>query len=154
MMLINFLVLALLTLILPAMGNVPILCYDSRYAESAPVLTECASIIASQIVTPRYGTRTVYFSRHPVGEQYRVPKSWTTPRDNCRVTIDIPPTAPGKPFDVEEATMLEVKTAALEVLRKCVARGDHLGGVAAVGRHWHLQVRVEGSEKEPSRAVD
>ncbi|KAL9013739.1 MAG: hypothetical protein Q9173_001583 [Seirophora scorigena] len=136
------------------MGNVPILCYDSRYAESAPVLSDCASIIANQIVIPRYGTRTVYFSRNPVGEQFRVPKCWTTPRDNCRITIDIPPTAPAKPFDVEEATMLQIKTAALEVLRECVARGDHLGGIAAVGRHWHLQVRVEGSEKEPSWAVD
>ncbi|KAL8656506.1 MAG: hypothetical protein Q9210_000221 [Variospora velana] len=148
----TLLIITLTNLILPTLANIPIVCYDSRYAEFTPALAECAFIIAHLIVTPTYGTRTISFSRRPVGDQVHLPRKWNTPLDTCRIIIDIPHSG-GQPFEVEEATMLQVKEAAFEVLRDCVARGHHLGGIAAVGRHRLLLVRVEGGENEGSRAV-
>ncbi|KAI4288602.1 MAG: hypothetical protein L6R35_002128 [Caloplaca aegaea] len=148
----TLLIITLTYLILPTLANIPIVCYDSRYAESTPALAECAFIIANQIVTPTYGTRTISFSRRPVGAQVQLPHKWDTSLHTCRIIIDIPHSG-GQPFEIERATMLQVKEAAFEVLRDCVARGHRLGGIAAVGRHNLLVVRVEGGENEGSRAV-
>lgn len=58
--------------------------------------------------------------------------------------VDIPPNLPGrKALEVGEASMLDIKTAAFELLKKCVVDGEHLGGITTTGRDWNLQVRLE-----------
>ncbi|KAI4097786.1 MAG: hypothetical protein LQ348_004547 [Seirophora lacunosa] len=132
----------------------PTLCYDARYASSEPQLDDCTAIIAHQILTPEYEHRDVIFTRRPTSAAaYRVPKTWTTPRGGCRVVIDIPE-GPRQPILGETASMLEVKTAAVVLMARCVIKGDHLGGVAAVGRKYSLQVSLEGPEEGETNSTE
>lgn len=50
--------------------------------------------------------------------------------------------------------MLEVKTAAVVLMARCVIKGDHLGGVAAVGRKYSLQVSLEGPEEGETNSTE
>lgn len=60
------------------------------------------------------------------------------------VTIDTPMSIPEK----AEASLWEIKEAALEVLGKCVYREPRLGGFTLVGPRNTLQVRVTAYEEE------
>lgn len=58
--------------------------------------------------------------------------------------VDIPDTPSTMPLPTtDQASMLDIKQAAFEVLRVCVARGQHLGGFVQAGMMEALQVRVE-----------
>lgn len=65
--------------------------------------------------------------------------------------IDMPE-IPGKPIWSEEARMFDIKVAAFALLKQCVFRGDHLGGIVMIGRRVDLQMRLEG--REDRRAVE
>ncbi|KAI4148708.1 MAG: hypothetical protein LQ341_001502 [Variospora aurantia] len=132
---------------MPFRDEFPSLCYDSRYASSPPNLDQCIAIIAHQILTPQYEGRDTIFTRRPTSPHaYRVPHTWTTRAGGCRVVIDVPE-SPHKPILGETASMLDVKLAALELMTKCVIKGDQLGGIAVVGRNMQLHVMVEGREQ-------
>ena len=60
---------------------------------------------------------------------------------------------PGAETQVAEATLGEIKEAAMEVLVRCVDGGERLGGMMMVGRGWWLQVRVEALEDGVGRRV-
>ena len=50
---------------------------------------------------------------------------------------------PGTTTEIAEASLEDIKEAALDVLAECVHNGDHLGGVTHTGVKYRLQVRVE-----------
>ncbi|KAL8903073.1 MAG: hypothetical protein Q9171_007523 [Xanthocarpia ochracea] len=68
-----------------------------------------------------------------------MPHTWDTVRQECSVTIDIP----GSTTQIAEASLEDVKEAALDVLAKCVYNADHLGGVTHTGVKHGLQVSVQ-----------
>ena len=67
----------------------------------------------------------------------------------CGVTIDMP----GAGTEVAEATLAEIKEAAMEIVSRCVERGEGLGGMMSVGKWWSLQVIVEALEEGVGRRV-
>lgn len=124
----------------------PTLCYDTRYARHFPHPRDCAFILNRLIVPP--GTTSsppLNFSRYPFfpAGEHQVPFTWS--HGGCAVVIDIPDT-PQHPVWREESSLMEVKSAAFQLLVRCVVNGEHLGGVALLGRRLSLQVRVEARE--------
>lgn len=73
---------------------------------------------------------------------------WRTERGECAVVIDIPELPTQKFIPAAQASMLDIKRAAFEVLMSCVVNGDHLGGITHTGVGKHLQVRIEAVEPE------
>lgn len=131
---------------LPSVHALDVLCYDTRYATHRPTLWDCTAIINHQIAKPPTMARNRVFSRHPTARQLLLPHSWVTERGECSVTIDIPD-IPGETERVTaEASMMDVKRAAFEVLMACVVGADHLGGFMQTGRTQNLQVRVEAAD--------
>ncbi|KAL8837404.1 MAG: hypothetical protein Q9176_005710 [Flavoplaca citrina] len=157
----------------------PILCFDPRYATQSPSLNDCLSIIRTLITpNPNVANRVRKFSRVPTATMLGVPYTWSTEaqaqyrwkgahekgRGNayeggiaqegdkeaaCGVTIDMP----GAGTEVAEATLGEIKEAALEIVGRCVERGEGLGGMMSVGKWWSLQVMVEALEEGVGRRV-
>ncbi|KAI4206832.1 MAG: hypothetical protein LQ346_000894 [Caloplaca aetnensis] len=120
----------------------PILCYDSRYAITRLHPDDCRNVIRHKIVLTPFNERHMNFSRHPNEGEFPLPHTWSTRLSTCAIVIDIPDT-PFRPTEREESSLGEVKAAAFQVLAACVARGSQLGGIAATGKEWGLQVRVE-----------
>ncbi|KAL8839205.1 MAG: hypothetical protein Q9170_001854 [Blastenia crenularia] len=125
----------------------PTLCFDDRYVKSAPSYGDCATIISRQIAV-RHTINVQTFARHPIRSEIGVPKEWTNNGD-CVVRIDIPD-LPGRKEQKAEASMVDVKEAAAEVLKDCVERGEHMGGIVATGKSWNLQVSVFAKEEATS----
>lgn len=118
-----------------------ILCYDTRYATHHPPLDDCSEVLTREIATPHM-TRPITFSRHPIGDQFRLPHTFKTARGACAVVIDMPMTPTHAAVPPAEASMLDVKAAAFAVLKACVAHADGLGGIVQTGLRGDLQVRV------------
>ncbi|KAL8897645.1 MAG: hypothetical protein Q9192_002475 [Flavoplaca navasiana] len=165
---------------MPTSPKSPILCFDPRYATQSPSLNDCLSIIGTLITpNPAYANRVRKFSRVPTSTMLRVPYTWSTQaqlqykgkgaheggRGNayeggnaqdgdkeeaaCGVTIDMP----GAGTEVAEATLTEIKEAAMEIVGRCVESGDGLGGMMSVGKWWSLQVTVEAFDETVGRRV-
>ncbi|KAL8937386.1 MAG: hypothetical protein Q9211_003715 [Gyalolechia sp. 1 TL-2023] len=121
-----------------------ILCYDSRYADHRPTLSDCARIIGHFIATPPSAIHRIRtFSRRPTYHQLPLPQTWKTPKDECAVTIDIPSEMP----ETATASLMDVKRTAFDVLTACVYGADHLGGFTQTGRVGSLQVSVEAGDR-------
>ncbi len=122
------------------------LCYDIRHARHWPHLPDCAATITSVLARHHLPLReTLTFSHHPTAgsTQQRLPLRFHTERRRCVVELDIPNTPSSRQLPTaDQASMLEVRDAAWEVLIQCVAGGDKLGGVVQVGRMGALQVSV------------
>lgn len=84
------------------------------------------------------------FSRDPNSKQLPLPHTWKTERGKCGVTIDIP----GPVTQTAEATLFDIKEAAMEIFVNCVLDDSHLGGLTQVGRGYWLQVRVEALDQK------
>ncbi|KAL9634862.1 MAG: hypothetical protein Q9204_002837 [Flavoplaca sp. TL-2023a] len=166
-------------LTLPTSPKSPILCFDPRYATQSPSLNDCLSIIRTLITpNPNVANRVRKFSRVPTAAMLRLPYTWSTQaqlqykgesarewgRGNayeegnapdgdkeaaCGVTIDMP----GAGTEVAEATLAEIKEAAMEIVKRCVERGEGLGGIMSVGKWWSLQVTVEAFDETVGRTV-
>ncbi|KAI4179497.1 MAG: hypothetical protein L6R41_007818 [Letrouitia leprolyta] len=128
----------------PISAEPPMLCYDPRYATTAPSIDDCLTVIADVLETGDMYKKMI-FSRHPFGIQKPLPSKWESSRKECVVVVDIPewPSKKQKWLPVAEASMLDIKTAAFELMKKCVVDGDHLGGITTTGRDFNLQVRLE-----------
>lgn len=128
-----------------------ILCYDRRYATHSPAPHDCVKIINDRIAIPTsVARRPRVFSRTPGSNFLKLPHTWDTARRQCDVTIDMP----GTTTEIEEASLEDIKEAALDVLAECVYDGDHLGGVTHTGVGYRLQVRVEARIKVGARFRD
>lgn len=140
---------------IPSLKDTESICYDSRHVTYHPSLDDCAAIINHQIaVAPLIG-QEITFSRSPTHSQFRLPYYWTTTKNECIVTIDIPP-FPGQPVAAqsEQASMTEIKRAALSVLMACVVRGNHLGGFVTAGRMQRLVVSIAGGERAKGGEIE
>ncbi|KAL9603807.1 MAG: hypothetical protein Q9219_000916 [cf. Caloplaca sp. 3 TL-2023] len=120
----------------------PVLCYDSRYARTIPPLDDCADIAIKKIGIHN-GKHVQRFARHPKYHEIGVPKQWAS-EGGCVVQIDMPRLPGRDKKETVEATMMDVKRAALEVVLACVAGDEHLGGVVSTGTDLALQVSVFG----------
>ncbi|KAL8729512.1 MAG: hypothetical protein Q9166_004684 [cf. Caloplaca sp. 2 TL-2023] len=128
-----------------------ILCYDSRYATQEPSLQDCAATINGRIALESSDTIVRTFSRNPTRYQLRLPHTWSTERQQCNITIDIPQLPKQRAGLYARASMLDIKKAAFEVMVACVVRGDHLGGVVQTGKENKLQLRVEAGRRSAIR---
>ncbi|KAI4159404.1 MAG: hypothetical protein L6R39_000382 [Caloplaca ligustica] len=125
-----------------------VLCFDSRYATTHPNLRDCSEILnAKMFTTPR----PLNFSRNPRRDEYPLPHTWTADRKGCVVKIDIPE-LPSLRLPRVESSMLDVKHAVFEVMKRCVIGKPHLGGFVGTGTLWGLQVEVLGEDDEGTRA--
>lgn len=136
--------LIILTPALPAPPALPyeVLCYNTHYAIRPPNMKDCARIISDQL-TNHNMTRRIIFSRHPMGNQFPLPHTYKTGHNECAVVLDMPELPSQKIIPPAEASMLDVKMAAFEVLTECVVGANHLGGMIQTGKRKNLQVRVE-----------
>ncbi|KAL8763319.1 MAG: hypothetical protein Q9184_000875 [Pyrenodesmia sp. 2 TL-2023] len=136
------------------------LCYDTRHASHRPPLLDCVATINT--VLTRYHrplSQFLTFSHHPSSSSSPSPSSSTQQRlpirfhyphrrdGGCVVEIDIPDTPSTRPLaSTDQASMAEIRDAAWEVLLRCVATGQRLGGFVQVGVRGALQVTVEAGD--------
>ena len=123
------------------------LCYDSRYANHEPSPIDCFSIINSQIALYPSITAKRTFSRHPSKGQEKLPHTWSTVRQECNITIDIPELPKQRAGLYERASMLDIKIAANHVVLGCVLDHDHLGGVQQIGTNGKMQLRIQAGAR-------
>ncbi|KAL8853010.1 MAG: hypothetical protein Q9221_002158 [Calogaya cf. arnoldii] len=122
-----------------------ILCYNAHYATTRPDPQDCQQIISTRIApVPASAKRVRRFSRRPTALMLSLPHTWKTSRERCGVTIDIP----GGELEVAEASLMDIKMAASDILEECVYRDvDHFGGIMQVGKGKWLQVRVDAPDQ-------
>lgn len=121
----------------------PVLCWDPRYATQQPSFEDCISIISRYLLSADM-TQMLIFSRHAHGsDQWPLPYRWQTEKRECAVVIDTPQLPTREEMNRAEASMLDIKAAALDILGKCVLEGHHLGGITTTGQEHNLQVRLE-----------
>ncbi len=138
-----------------SLNDTECICYDSRHVTRDPSLDDCAAIINHQIAVAPLIDQEIIFSRSPAHSQFHLPHYWTTRKNECIVTIDIPP-FPGQSVAAqsEQASMTEIKRAALSVLMACVVRGNHLGGFVIAGREGRMVVSISRGEMERGGEIE
>ncbi|KAI4181794.1 MAG: hypothetical protein L6R41_006397 [Letrouitia leprolyta] len=122
-------------------------CYDYRYASFGPNPGDCADIINHQVARDPALRVPRTFSRDPNPDQFPLPYTWTTEKQLCNVTIDIPE-LPGRIHSVTaDASRDQITQAAFDVMIACVLRDTRLGGLTSTGMRGHLFVRVEAGAR-------